>query len=246
MNKYKIYCYTNIINGKKYIGQTCQSLKRRSGPNGEYYANRNYPKDDYRQPPFYKAIQKYGWNNFIVEILEDNLTLEQANAKEEYWISYYHTYIDDPLNQGYNVQKGGLNKTWTNEERIRMSMQRKGHPVSEETKEKIRKANLGKKMSDEAKEKIRQAHIGMIYSDETKKKLSEQRKGVPKSEEHKKKIGKSNSKAVLCIETGIIYNSCTEATYAVGLKNPISISAVCRGKGKTAAGYHWKYIEEDK
>ena len=44
----------------------------------------------------------------------------------------------------------------------------------------------------------------------------------------------------------IIYNSCTEATYAVGLKNPISISAVCRGKGKTAAGYHWKYIEEDK
>lgn len=49
---YKIYIYTNKINNKSYIGQTCQSsLSARAGINGKHYHN---------STKFWTAIQKYG------------------------------------------------------------------------------------------------------------------------------------------------------------------------------------------
>lgn len=48
------------------------------------------------------------------------------------------------------------------------------------------------------------------------------------------------SKKVLCVETNEIFNSAKEAMEAIGIKG---IDACCRGKQKTAGGYHWKYIE---
>ena len=51
------------------------------------------------------------------------------------------------------------------------------------------------------------------------------------------------SKKVLCVETGIIYNSIREAERITGVYNT-NISACCLGryKHKTAGGYHWEYI----
>ena len=51
---FKVYIHNNIINQKKYIGQTKQSLARRFR-NGDGYKH---------CPHFYSAIQKYGWDNF--------------------------------------------------------------------------------------------------------------------------------------------------------------------------------------
>lgn len=63
--RYKIYVFTNIENGKKYIGMTCHTLSERSGSNGVRYK---------RCKAFYNAIKEYGWDNFDGEILLDNLT----------------------------------------------------------------------------------------------------------------------------------------------------------------------------
>jgi hypothetical protein len=60
----------------------------------------------------------------------------------------------------------------------------KGKPVSEETKEKLRQANLGKKHSEETKEKCR----SLRHSEETKKKISEAGKGRTHTEETKKAL----------------------------------------------------------
>lgn len=46
--KFIIYMHKNKINGKIYIGQTCRSLRLRSGANGKNYAT---------QPIFYRAIK---------------------------------------------------------------------------------------------------------------------------------------------------------------------------------------------
>lgn len=94
-NIYKVYKYTNLINGKIYIGQTMESLEMRAGYNGYKYR---------KCPYFYNAIKKYGWDNFTVEILQDNLTREQANEFEIKYIKYFNS--QDP-NIGYNISDGG-------------------------------------------------------------------------------------------------------------------------------------------
>lgn len=91
-NNYKIYMHKNKVNEKVYIGQTKQSLKSR-WENG--YGYRECPK-------FWNAIQKYGWDNFEHILIEDNLTLEEANKKEQYYIQKY-----DSVNNGYNISIGG-------------------------------------------------------------------------------------------------------------------------------------------
>lgn len=64
-------------------------------------------------------------------------------------------------------------------------------------------------------------------------------KGRRHSEEAKKKISKAKSKKVLCVETGYVYNSVTGAIKDTKIT---SISMCCRGKIKTAGGYHWEYV----
>ena len=50
----------------------------------------------------------------------------------------------------------------------------------------------------------------------------------------------SKAKKVICVETGQVFDSLTEAAKAVDVAKT-NISACCRGKQKTTAGYHWAY-----
>lgn len=87
-------------------------------------------------------------------------------------------------------------------------------------------------------------------SEETKKKLSQINSGVNnpnygkhRSEKTKEKLMLKNGQKILCIETGIIYNSMNEAERKTGIPNT-NISKACRGLRKTAGGYHWRKINE--
>lgn len=52
----------------------------------------------------YKAMRKYGIENFYIELLEDNLYGNNLlNEKEKYWIEQYNSLV--PF--GYNVRQGG-------------------------------------------------------------------------------------------------------------------------------------------
>lgn len=98
-----IYKHTLILDcphkGWSYIGQTRTPTKVRWKSGYGYTKNCN---------TFYNAIQKYGWDNFSHEIIEDGITtLEEANEREKYWIAYYHTFIRDPECRGYNMTPGG-------------------------------------------------------------------------------------------------------------------------------------------
>jgi hypothetical protein len=50
--------------------------------------------------------------------------------------------------------------------------------ATEETREKMRQAKIGKKLSSEHKEKVRLASIGRKTSEETKRKISEAKRGI--------------------------------------------------------------------
>lgn len=103
--RFCIYVHKNNINGKIYIGQTCQTPKAR-WKNGNGYNGRH----------FRNAIKKYGWENFSHFVLIDHLTQEQANLIQPILIEKYNTR--NP-NKGYNVQKGGESHAKTLDERIR-------------------------------------------------------------------------------------------------------------------------------
>lgn len=91
---YLIYKHTNRTNNKIYIGQTIET----ANPEVRWRKGSGYKN----QPKFYRAIKKYGWDNFTHEILEFCETLEQANLREQYWIAHY-----DSFNVGYNSSMGG-------------------------------------------------------------------------------------------------------------------------------------------
>ena len=52
------------------------------------------------------------------------------------------------------------------------------------------------------------------------------------------------SKKVICVETGVVYNSTREAERFLGVCHG-SISDCCSGKRKTAGGFHWMYTGGD-
>lgn len=90
-----IYKYTSP-SGKCYIGQTCKNTQaQRAGYEGSGYKPCK---------AFWRAIQKYGWNNFKYEILEQVESREEANEKEKYYIS---TYRSNQSQYGYNIYEGG-------------------------------------------------------------------------------------------------------------------------------------------
>lgn len=84
-----IYCYTSP-SGKKYIGKTKTTLKTRAKDNQKGYKGCT---------AFYNAIQKYGWNNFQVEILEE-VPLEILQEVETEYIIKFDTVNPD---KGYNI-----------------------------------------------------------------------------------------------------------------------------------------------
>lgn len=53
----------------------------------------------------------------------------------------------------------------------------------------------------------------------------------------------SRSKKVRCIEKDVIYEALREAERQLGIP-ATNISKACKGKIKTAGGYHWEYVEE--
>jgi len=122
-------------------------------------------------------------------------------------------------------------------------------PCSEDTKEKLRKINMGRTHSEETRKKISNALKGREFSEETRKKISNALKGEKHPNYGKrqspdiifKKSGANNSKSkkVLCIETQEIFGSSREASKKYGTTH---IHECCNGKRKTAAKLHWKYI----
>lgn len=244
-NTWCVYCHRNKINGKSYIGQSKTKPSYRWGVNGKNYKSSTH---------FYRAIQKYGWDNFEHFIIFENLSLEKANELEYLLIKIFDT---SNLDLGYNIRQGGKSSPIAEETKEKLRQANLGKVASEETREKISKAMTGKnnpfynkEHTEEARERMKNNHrdvsgennpmYGKHHDNETKRKISEKRIGSHMDLTIREKI----SKPVLCIDTGISYYSIKEASRQTGICES-SIIDCCKGKLKTAGKLHWKYIIED-
>jgi group I intron endonuclease len=88
-----IYCYHCIPTGKKYIGQTVFEERRRGQHRHDCGRGVNNK--------FYRAVRKYGWDNFIYGIVDEYDTCI-LNEQEIFYVDKYNTY-----HNGYNSTIGG-------------------------------------------------------------------------------------------------------------------------------------------
>lgn len=176
-----IYRITNIENNKVYIGQT-------NNPNLRWSQHKSNAKYNRGNQVITRAITKYGVNNFEFEVIAACRTQEDVNFIEEQIIYQYDSR--NPTN-GYNLDSGGNTSPRTPEvlNKISAALNKhyethdgwnKGGTLTEEWKNNISKAsmgkpgtNTGKKFDNEWKEKISAALTGKSLSEEHIKKLSE-------------------------------------------------------------------------
>ena len=100
-----IYKYTNLINNKKYIGQT-NNFERRVREHKSCSFN---PKSVNYNDKIHQAIRKYGYDNFkieVIEIINNASDYELVNEREQYWIKEEQSLLTQ---WGYNVLEGGKN-----------------------------------------------------------------------------------------------------------------------------------------
>jgi group I intron endonuclease len=93
-----IYKITNLVNGKTYIGQSFDINKRWVMHKSAAF-NENNPGYNY---PLYRAMRKYGYENFLFEILEECL-IDELNDKEIFYIEKFNSRVPN----GYNQDGGG-------------------------------------------------------------------------------------------------------------------------------------------
>lgn len=198
MEKYGyIYITTNLLNGKKYVGQHAYSVFDENYKGSGIYLT--------------KAIKKEGKENFKVALIEWCDSQEKLDEREVYWIDYYSAVESDNF---YNLAKGGdgckkgSKLSEETKKRISESHQGEKHNMygkhhSEKTKLKMSMTRKGRKFTKEHKRNMSKHHAdnrgenspwyGKHHSNETKKKISEANQGRVFSEEHKQKISENHA-----------------------------------------------------
>lgn len=246
-NKWTVYVHISPSN-KYYVGITSQKYINTRWRNGKGYIKNQY---------FYRAIQKYGWNNFQHEIVANNLTKEEACNFEKILINKLNS---NDYHYGYNISSGGESGSaglygeknpnyghyWTNEQKKRMSEKRKGSCTGDKN------PNYGKPLSDEVKLKLKISRANQIITEETKKKMSTRLKNRWKDKDYREmhsgenhccygrvgekhpmfnKHGKENpnSKAVICLDDNTAYHSAKDAANILKI-NYSKLCMCCRGE----------------
>ena len=203
-----IYKITNQINQKAYIGKTeyTNPIKRWQEHKRESSKTRNNHR------AIYRAINKYGIENFIFEILEETLN---PNEREQYYIQYYNTY-----HNGYNETLGGDGAVYLQlpEQDICKYYLNNQHNLKQT-------ALYFKHDTETIKRILYKYNIPIQAGSETTRLISQ--KAVAKIDKNTNEI----------LE---IFESVSAAEKAVnGSKH---IGSVCQGKRKSANGFKWAYI----
>lgn len=224
-----IYLVTNKVNGKKYVGQTIRPVLER------WRDHCRLDKGNY----FHRAIQKYGSDNFEIQIIDTATSGEELDEKEIYWIQKLNTLVP----RGYNIKPGGnvgMRGRYgglSPRSRLIYQFDRDGRMVNGYwgAVEASERTGISETMIYRALKSDGSRLAGgcmWMYADEfTPQKCAEKIDNYSGQKRN----------TVLCIETGERFESMTEAAEKYGTY-PCSISACCGGKLKTTAGYHWKKI----
>lgn len=214
-----VYKITNKINGKMYIGASARLMKRKTE---HFKPSRIKTYKD--RLPIYRAMDKYGRESFVFEIIEKT-TAEQLDEREEYYINKYNT-----VEEGYNVVSTSHNmhdREYTKEVH--------GSFFSEWNKKQWKNEEYRKERSKRSSEYQKERLKDPEYLAEKSKQLKKYTDSIKKPIEQYDKQGNLIA----------VYDGVREAERATGIGSA-QISAVALGKPKrkSAGGFVWKYPRE--
>ena len=171
---YFVYIHT-CPNKKKYI-----CIHEGTHPKNRWRSNGR----GYKKQIFYRAIEKYGWNNIDHKYFEVS-----TRGLMKFWekVLIYHYKSNDP-DYGYNLTDGGESASG----RIPWNKGHKWneHPNWNNIKESISNANKGKRLSREHLNILKSIPVwnkGKHMSNESRLKISESNKGRKRTDEFKKR-----------------------------------------------------------
>jgi len=196
-----IYVLTNTVNNKQYVGLTKGTIQNRF---------KCHVQDSRAgsECAIHRAIRKYGKEAFLLEAVDTAPTLAELKLKEIEWIARLGTF-----GNGYNMTRGGDGCN--------------GHKRSEETKGKLRKAQLLR--FENVEERLKAAEYGRLAV------ITEHTKAIWRTQ----RIGNHFAK-------GMTYTHTVDARAAIGnahrgkvvseaTKAKFRVSRIGKGKGERNA-----------
>lgn len=260
---YCVYKHTSPT-GKVYIGIT----KRK--PEKRWNSGRGYESNRY----FYRAIQKYGWENFKHEIIVDGLDQDEATETERRLIAEYDS--TNPA-AGYNIEAGGLNGSAKFTKSMRATFSARGKRVAKERPELIETMKDAqreyfadpknrKKHSDtlkqyyrthpEAKERISKENKAR-WTEEYRQEFGKTQKAVQGTPEARKRARDTHKAQMVPIEQLSLDGAMIARYECIG--DAVRATGICRQNIKsvlkhaltkagterqTAGGFKWRYADE--
>lgn len=177
MTTYSIYRITNLINDKKYIGWTSRD------PNRRYKEHTSGWKMSLQEPSLISlAVDKYGKDNFRMEILYQSIDYEHSRQIETTFITENNSLSYTLGGWGYNIDLGGKGHKRSKETVDKWKEKMDGRPKSEEHKKNMSKSKRGKNNPMYGKTNEDHPNFGKKLSDQEKKNISD---GIKRAKELK-------------------------------------------------------------
>lgn len=252
MTNFVIYCVINQVNGKIYIGKTDRGFLARKRDHKQKYRTTKPHSHFYNALRMY-GWEAFSWrvldhaedSDTLSGLEKEYIELFGSNFKE----IGYNIHLGG--SGGAQTDPEVLNRIGENTRRYAKRRRDAGipgptagkrlGPLSEDHKKKLSISLKGHECSDETRDKLRQAKLGKKHSSEHNKKIAEKGKGRKATPEAIQKRKESRQRAVRCIETDEIWPAISDAARAKLICSS-GISKCLAGNQRMAGGFTWEYV----
>lgn len=227
-----IYKITNLITEQYYIGKTINTIELRFK---QHISDARNHKDN---SMLHNAMRKYGYDNFIIETIEEDIPNDALDEREIFYINFLKSKKEYG---NYNLTNGGDGRVQSGKlDEVKI---RELHQMLLDTTNYPRIQDIADYFNMDASQ-IAKINKGIYWRNDSlvyPLRITKQTR-----RDNGKMNGGKNPRAspVRCIELDLVFETITEANKYFNVKQS-HIGDCCRGDRNVALGYHWEYVKNE-